>query len=145
MILHFKVFVNVKRLRKNCIFLCFIKLVAHDDLKWSWVTFDLSNNYNMQPTVVYIYPSYLVILSIKIIILLKFTFLTFRDHLVQFQFIYHQHFKLLNIVIVVLKLTKIWHFDPILRHWLCLGQKQVTMETRNIKYDMIWWFLLIIC
>ena len=55
------------------------------------------------------------------------------------------HFKLPNIVIVVLKLMKIWHFDPILRHWLCLGQKQVTMETRNIKYDMIRRFLLIIC
>ena len=31
-------------------------------------------------------------------------------------------FKSLNIVIVVLKLTKILHFDPILRHLLCLAQ-----------------------
>ena len=52
-------------------------------------------------------------------------------------------FKALNIVIVVLKLTKIWHFDPILRNLLCLDQKQVTMETRNIKYDRIRRFPLI--
>ena len=33
MILHVKVFVNVKKLRRDCMFLCLIKLVAHDDLK----------------------------------------------------------------------------------------------------------------
>ena len=46
-------------------------------------------------------------------------------------------FKSLNIVILVHKLANIWHFDPILRHLLCLGQKQVTMDTRNLKYDMV--------
>ena len=35
-------------------FLCFIKVVANDDFKWPWVTFDLSNYCNMQPSV-YIY------------------------------------------------------------------------------------------
>ena len=54
-------------------------------------------------------------------------------------------FKLLNIVILVLNLVNIGHFDPILRHllMLCLGQKQVTMETKNIKYDMVRRFPLI--
>ena len=52
-------------------------------------------------------------------------------------------FKLLNIVILVLSLVNNWHFDPILRHLLCLGQKQVIMETRNIKYDMVRRFPLI--
>ena len=33
MILHFKVFVNVKKLSRNNTFLCFIKLVAPDELK----------------------------------------------------------------------------------------------------------------
>ena len=33
MILHVKVFVNTKKLRRNCMFLPFIKLVAPDDLK----------------------------------------------------------------------------------------------------------------
>ena len=53
-------------------------------------------------------------------------------------------FKSLNIVILILKLANIWQFDPILRHLLCLGQKPVTMETSNIKYEMTRRFPLII-
>ena len=41
-----------------------------------------------------------------------------------------------NIVILALKLVNIWQFDSILEHFLHLGQKRVTMETRNLKYDM---------
>ena len=42
----------------------------------------------------------------------------------------------LNIIILALKLANIWHFDPVLEHFLHLGQNRVTMETRNLKYDM---------
>ena len=42
----------------------------------------------------------------------------------------------LNIVILAFKLANIWHFDPVLEHFLHLGQNRVTMETRNLKYDM---------
>ena len=42
----------------------------------------------------------------------------------------------LNIIILALKVANIWHSDPILEHFLHLGQKCVTMETRNLKYDM---------
>ena len=42
----------------------------------------------------------------------------------------------LNIVILALKLANIWHFDPILEHLLHLGQKCVTMETRNLQYGI---------
>ena len=87
--------------------------------------------------------------------ILKFTFLTLRSFgaismhqmtpFLGISFTIIICFKSLNIVIVFLKLTKIWNFDAILGHLLCLGQKQVTMETRNIKYDMIRRFLLIIC
>ena len=34
------------------------------------------------------------------------------------------------------KLADIRHFDLILEHLLLLGQKCVTMETRNLKYDI---------
>ena len=42
----------------------------------------------------------------------------------------------LNIIILALKLANIWHSDPILEHFLHLGQKCITMEIRNLKYDM---------
>ena len=42
----------------------------------------------------------------------------------------------LNIVILALKLANIWHFDPILEHLLHLGQKCVTVETRNLQYGI---------
>ena len=42
----------------------------------------------------------------------------------------------LNIIILALKLENIWHSYPILEHFLRLGQKCVTMETRNLKYDI---------
>ena len=42
----------------------------------------------------------------------------------------------LNIVIFALKLAKFSHFDPILGHFLHLSQNRLTMETRNLKYDM---------
>ena len=45
-------------------------------------------------------------------------------------------FMSLNIVIFALKLTKFWHFDPILGHFLNLSKNQLTMQTRNLKYDM---------
>ena len=45
-------------------------------------------------------------------------------------------FMSLNIIILALKLANIWHFYPILEHFLHLGQKYLTMETRNLKYDM---------
>ena len=41
-----------------------------------------------------------------------------------------------NIVIFALKLAKFWHFDPILGHFLNLSKNRLTMETRNLKYDM---------
>ena len=41
------------------------------------------------------------------------------------------YFILLNSAIITKIPAYIWHFDPILRHWLCLGKKQVTMETRG--------------
>ena len=34
------------------------------------------------------------------------------------------------------KLADIRHFDLSLEHLLILGQKCVTMETRNLKYDI---------
>ena len=49
-----------------------------------------------------------------------------------------------KIVILVHKPTKIWHFDPILRHLLCLDQKCITIETRNLKLGKIRRFPLII-
>ena len=45
-------------------------------------------------------------------------------------------FMSLNIVISTLKVAKFWHFDPILGHFLHLSKNQLTMETRNLKYDM---------
>ena len=45
-------------------------------------------------------------------------------------------FMSLNIVIFALKLAKFWHFDPILGHFLNLSKNQLTMETRNLKYDI---------
>ena len=42
----------------------------------------------------------------------------------------------LNTVIFALKLAKFWHFDPILGHFLHLSKNWLTMETRNLKYDM---------
>ena len=39
-------------------------------------------------------------------------------------------------VILPFKLTNILHFDLIFGHLLCLGQKYITMETRNFKYGM---------
>ena len=45
-------------------------------------------------------------------------------------------FMSLNIVIFALKLAKFWHFDPILGHFLNLSKNWLTMETRNLKYDM---------
>ena len=45
-------------------------------------------------------------------------------------------FMSLNIVIFALKLAKFWHFDTILRHFLNLNKNWLTMETRNLKYDM---------
>ena len=42
----------------------------------------------------------------------------------------------LNIVIFALKLAKFWHFDPILLHFLYLSKNRLTIETRNLKYDM---------
>ena len=42
----------------------------------------------------------------------------------------------LNIMILALKLANIWHSDPILEHLLHLGQKCVTMETRNLQYGI---------
>ena len=42
----------------------------------------------------------------------------------------------LNIIILALKLANIWHSDPILEHFLHLGQKCITMKTGNLKYDM---------
>ena len=45
-------------------------------------------------------------------------------------------FRSLNIVILALKLAKFWHFDPILGHFLDLSKNRLTMETRNLKYDM---------
>ena len=42
----------------------------------------------------------------------------------------------LNIVSFALKLAKFWHFDPILGHFLNLSKNRLTMETRNLKYDM---------
>ena len=41
------------------------------------------------------------------------------------------------------KLAKILSFDPILGHFIRLGQKYVTIETRNLKPDMIRRFPLI--
>ena len=46
------------------------------------------------------------------------------------------HFMSLNIVILALKLAKVWHIDPILGHYLYLSKNRLTMETRNLKYDM---------
>ena len=46
------------------------------------------------------------------------------------------HFMSLNIVIFALKLAKFLHFDPILGHFLDLSKNRLTMETRNLKYDM---------
>ena len=45
-------------------------------------------------------------------------------------------FMSLNIVIFAPKLAKVWHIDPILGHFLHLSKNLLTMETRNIKYDM---------
>ena len=45
-------------------------------------------------------------------------------------------FMSLNIVTFALKLAKFWHFDPILGHFLHLSKNRLTMETRNLKYDM---------
>ena len=42
----------------------------------------------------------------------------------------------LNIIILALKLANICHSDPILEHFLHLGQKDIPMETRNLKDDM---------
>ena len=46
-------------------------------------------------------------------------------------------FKLLNVVILVRKQVNIWHFDQILELSLHLGQKCVTMETRNLQCGII--------
>ena len=45
-------------------------------------------------------------------------------------------FMSLNIVIFALKLAKFWHLDPILGYFLHLSKNRLTMETRNLKYDM---------
>ena len=45
-------------------------------------------------------------------------------------------FMSLNLVIFALKLAKFLHFDPILGHFLHLNKNWLTMETRNLKYDM---------
>ena len=45
-------------------------------------------------------------------------------------------FMSLNIVIFALKPAKFWHFDPILGHFLDLSKNRLTMEKRNLKYDM---------
>ena len=45
-------------------------------------------------------------------------------------------FNSLNTDTLTLKLADIRHFDLIFEHLLHLGQKCVTMETRNLKYDM---------
>ena len=42
----------------------------------------------------------------------------------------------LNIIILAPKLANIWNSDPILEHFLHLGQKCITIESRNLKYDM---------
>ena len=59
-------------------------------------------------------------------------------------FSYRNCFISLNIGTLTLKVVNIWHFYPILEHLLHLGQKCVTMETRNLKPDKIGWFPLII-
>ena len=53
---------------------------------------------------------------------------------IKFSFIIH--LMSLNIVSFALKLAKFWHFDPILGHFLNLSKNRLTMETRNLKYDM---------
>ena len=45
-------------------------------------------------------------------------------------------FMSLNIVIFAHKLAKFWHFDPILGHFLHLSKNRLTMETRNLKFDI---------
>ena len=45
-------------------------------------------------------------------------------------------FMSLIIVTFALELAKFWHFDPILGHFLHLSKNRLTMETRNLKYDM---------
>ena len=50
-------------------------------------------------------------------------------------------FMSLIMVIFALKLAKFWHFDPILGHFLHLSKNRLTMETRNLKYDMTITFL----
>ena len=45
-------------------------------------------------------------------------------------------FMSLNIVIFALKLPKFCHLNPILGHFLHLSKNRLTMETRNLKYDM---------
>ena len=45
-------------------------------------------------------------------------------------------FMSLIILIFALKLAKFWHFDPILGHFIHLSKNRLTMETRNLKYDM---------
>ena len=49
---------------------------------------------------------------------------------------------LLNIDTLALKVANIRHFDSILEHLLHLGKKCVTMETKNLKYDITGTFLL---
>ena len=141
MILHVTLFVNIKK------FLCFIKLVAPDDVKLPLT----SKNYNVQP---WLYTSHLEILSIKIITLLKFTFLIFRGHLVisvhqmtpflGISFTIIICFRWSNFVVLANKLAKAGRFDLILGHLKSLGQKCVTIKIRNLKYDMIRRFPLII-
>ena len=53
---------------------------------------------------------------------------------INFSFI--TRFTSLSIVIFALKLAKLWHFDPILGHFLNLSKNRLIMETRNLKYDM---------
>ena len=53
-----------------------------------------------------------------------------------FYFSFIIRFMSLNIIIFALKLAKFWHFDPILGHFLNVSKNHLTMETRNLKYDM---------
>ena len=45
-------------------------------------------------------------------------------------------FMSLITVIFALKLAKFWHFETILGHFLHFSKNRLTMETRNLKYDM---------
>ena len=88
----------------------------------------------------------MVFLAETIFTLFKLTFERLKGHWCKFDeqidpiswnlFKPYNLLHLVNIDTLALKLANIWHFDLILEHFLHTDLKCVTMETRNLKYNI---------